>query len=218
MCYENDGDIANAFAAYFSSVFKPSTELDGDDEYKSNCVDDLVKIDSVTYDDVILAIRRDVLCFLFFRKITNGSIDCSNILSFINFAVPARSLRNYSSFQEVALQVFENCREIGSVISSFGILPRNLFVSACERVQLLKMVLFLEHRIFIVLEYHRMEHSYVQTRRSFQRRFDVRRGSSDNAIKALFEKFERTGNVNDNRIGNVGRPRSAITESNADAI
>ncbi|GBN55624.1 hypothetical protein AVEN_349-1 [Araneus ventricosus] len=25
VCYENDGDIANAFADYFKSVFKPST-------------------------------------------------------------------------------------------------------------------------------------------------------------------------------------------------
>ncbi|GBN62463.1 hypothetical protein AVEN_192811-1 [Araneus ventricosus] len=80
------------------------------------------------------------------------------------------------------------------------------------------MVLYLEQRIFLVLEYQRLEHSCVQTRRSFQRRFDVRTGPSDNAIKALFEKFERTGNANDNRIGNVGRPRSAVTESNADDI
>ncbi|GBN06408.1 hypothetical protein AVEN_139760-1 [Araneus ventricosus] len=80
------------------------------------------------------------------------------------------------------------------------------------------MVLSLEQRIFRVLEYHRLQHSCVRTRRSFQRRFDVRRGPSDNAIKALLEKFERTGNVNDDRIGNVGLPRSAVTESNASAV
>ncbi|GBM17736.1 hypothetical protein AVEN_56047-1 [Araneus ventricosus] len=80
------------------------------------------------------------------------------------------------------------------------------------------MVLSLEQRIFLVLKYHRLEHSCVQTRRSFQRRFDVRRVPSDNAIKALFEKFERTENVNDDRIENVGRPHSAVTESNADAV
>ncbi|GBM83318.1 hypothetical protein AVEN_261153-1 [Araneus ventricosus] len=33
--YENDGDISNAFAAYFSSVFKPSIYFDRDDEYKA---------------------------------------------------------------------------------------------------------------------------------------------------------------------------------------
>ncbi|GBM32489.1 hypothetical protein AVEN_131498-1 [Araneus ventricosus] len=46
----------------------------------------------------------------------------------------------------------------------------------------------------------------------------MRRGPSDNAIKALFGKFERTRNVNDDRIGNVGRQRSAFTESNDDAV
>ncbi|GBO04801.1 hypothetical protein AVEN_203888-1 [Araneus ventricosus] len=46
----------------------------------------------------------------------------------------------------------------------------------------------------------------------------MRKGPSDNAIKALFEKFERTGNVNDDRIGNVCRPSSAFTESNDDAV
>ncbi|GBM83453.1 hypothetical protein AVEN_86706-1 [Araneus ventricosus] len=56
--YENDCDIANAFADYFSSVFKPSTDFDGNDECNSNCVSDLVKIESVTYDDVVLAIRE----------------------------------------------------------------------------------------------------------------------------------------------------------------
>ncbi|GBL89969.1 hypothetical protein AVEN_178380-1 [Araneus ventricosus] len=80
------------------------------------------------------------------------------------------------------------------------------------------MVLSLEHRIFLVLEYHRLEHSCVQTMRSFQRRFDKRKGPSGNAIKALFEKFERTGSVNDDRMGNVGRSHSAVTESNADAV
>ncbi|GBM59470.1 putative RNA-directed DNA polymerase from transposon BS [Araneus ventricosus] len=58
VCYENDGDIANAFADYFKSVFKPSTNYDIKNEFKSNCVGDLVKIDSVTYDDVVLAIRE----------------------------------------------------------------------------------------------------------------------------------------------------------------
>ncbi|GBM70013.1 hypothetical protein AVEN_248831-1 [Araneus ventricosus] len=58
VCYEDDGDIANAFANYFSSVFKPSTVFDGNVNCKSNCVGDLVKIESVTYDDVVLVIRE----------------------------------------------------------------------------------------------------------------------------------------------------------------
>ncbi|GBM28801.1 hypothetical protein AVEN_130508-1 [Araneus ventricosus] len=58
VCNENDGDIANAFADYFSSVFKPSTDLDGNDDCKSNCVGDFAKIESVTYDDMVLDIRE----------------------------------------------------------------------------------------------------------------------------------------------------------------
>ncbi|GBO37362.1 hypothetical protein AVEN_274129-1 [Araneus ventricosus] len=77
------------------------------------------------------------------------------------------------------------------------------------------MVIFLVQRMFLVLEYQHLEHSCVQTRRSFQRIFLVRIGPLDNAIKAL---FERKGNVNDDRIGNVCPPRSAVTESNADAV
>ncbi|GBO12030.1 hypothetical protein AVEN_159043-1 [Araneus ventricosus] len=46
----------------------------------------------------------------------------------------------------------------------------------------------------------------------------MRRGTSDNAIKALIEKIKRTGIVNDDRIGNVCRPRSVFTESNDDAV
>ncbi|GBM16011.1 hypothetical protein AVEN_108602-1 [Araneus ventricosus] len=47
-----------AVARGVDSVFKPSTDFDGNDECKSNCVGDLVKIESVTYDDVVLAIRE----------------------------------------------------------------------------------------------------------------------------------------------------------------
>ncbi|GBN82680.1 hypothetical protein AVEN_241782-1 [Araneus ventricosus] len=56
--FENYGDIANAFAYYFSSVSKPSTVFDGNDECKSNCVGDLVKIESVIYDYVVWAIKE----------------------------------------------------------------------------------------------------------------------------------------------------------------
>ncbi|GBM60197.1 hypothetical protein AVEN_273508-1 [Araneus ventricosus] len=80
------------------------------------------------------------------------------------------------------------------------------------------MVLSLEQRIYLVLEYNLLEHSYFQARRSFQRRFDVRGGQSGNAINALFEKFKRTGNVNDERIRNIGRLSSSVTESNADVV
>ncbi|GBM23234.1 hypothetical protein AVEN_159907-1 [Araneus ventricosus] len=41
-----------------SSVFKPSTDFDGNDECRSDCVGDLVKIENVTYNDVVLAIKE----------------------------------------------------------------------------------------------------------------------------------------------------------------
>ncbi|GBN72531.1 hypothetical protein AVEN_90091-1 [Araneus ventricosus] len=41
-----------------TSVFKPSTDFDGNDECESDCVGDFVKIENVTYDDVVLAIKE----------------------------------------------------------------------------------------------------------------------------------------------------------------
>ncbi|GBM70007.1 hypothetical protein AVEN_155712-1 [Araneus ventricosus] len=64
VCYDNDSDIANAFADYFISAFKPSKVFDGNDECKSNCVGDLVKIECVTYDDVVLGIRELLIIYL----------------------------------------------------------------------------------------------------------------------------------------------------------
>ncbi|GBO04802.1 hypothetical protein AVEN_203889-1 [Araneus ventricosus] len=80
------------------------------------------------------------------------------------------------------------------------------------------MVLFWVQRVCRVLEYQHLERSCVQTKRSFQRIFLVRICPLDNAIKALFEMLERKGNVYDDRNGNVCQPRSAVTESNADAV
>lgn len=67
-----------------------------------------------------------------------------------------------------------------------------------------KMVYSLEQRIFLVLEYHRLDHSITQTRRSFQKKFSIAKGPSRNTIISLFEKFEQTGSVNDDRAGNAG--------------
>ena len=77
------------------------------------------------------------------------------------------------------------------------------------------MVYSLDQRIFLVLEFHRLEHSVVAAIRSFQRKFDVRKEAKKDTKKGLFEKFQRTGNVKDNCAGNVGRPLTATTEGNA---
>ncbi|GBM71417.1 hypothetical protein AVEN_185724-1 [Araneus ventricosus] len=60
----------------------------------SSCLRDMFNISS-------LCSRRDVSCVLFFYKVINGSIDCTDIQSAIHFAVPARSLRNQGSFPNV---------------------------------------------------------------------------------------------------------------------
>ncbi|GBM53079.1 hypothetical protein AVEN_84046-1, partial [Araneus ventricosus] len=37
---------------FFKSVFEPNTDYGKNDEFKGNCVGDLVKIDRVIYDNV----------------------------------------------------------------------------------------------------------------------------------------------------------------------
>lgn len=80
------------------------------------------------------------------------------------------------------------------------------------------MVYYLEQRIFLVLEFHRLEHSVVATRRSFQWKFNVIKGPKSDTIKDLFEKFQRTRKVKDERAGKVGRPRTATTEGIAQLV
>ncbi|XP_055928131.1 uncharacterized protein LOC129959338 [Argiope bruennichi] len=80
------------------------------------------------------------------------------------------------------------------------------------------MVYFLEQRIFLVMEFHRLEHSVVATRRSCHRKFNVTKGPKRDTIKNLFEKFQRTGNVKDDRAGKVGRKRTATTKDNAQLV
>ena len=80
------------------------------------------------------------------------------------------------------------------------------------------MVYFLKERIFLVLEFHRLEHNVPATRRSFQQKFNVTKGPKTETITELFAKFQRTGNVNDEKAGNVGRPRSTTTAANAQLV
>ncbi|GBN16432.1 hypothetical protein AVEN_205336-1 [Araneus ventricosus] len=55
----------------------------------------------------------------------------------------------------------------------------------------------------------RLERSPTSTRRNFQKRFNVPKGPDAKTIRKLFAKFEQTGNVEDNRVGNVG-PRQTV--------
>lgn len=80
------------------------------------------------------------------------------------------------------------------------------------------MTYSLEERIFLVLEFHRFGQSVTATRRSFQSKFQVTKGPQPNTIKALYEKFQRTGSVADEKINSVGRHRSVITEANVQIV
>ncbi|GBL89446.1 hypothetical protein AVEN_87796-1 [Araneus ventricosus] len=71
-----------------------------------------------------------------------------------------------------------------------------------------------EQRVFLVLEYHRLERSPTATRRSFRKRFYVPKGLDAPTIRKLFAKFERTGSVDDNRVGNVGSRQTVDTPEN----
>ncbi|GBN93228.1 hypothetical protein AVEN_265257-1 [Araneus ventricosus] len=72
----------------------------------------------------------------------------------------------------------------------------------------------IEQRVFLVLEYHRLERSPTATRRSFQKRFNVPKGADATTIRKLFAKFELTGSVDDNRVGNVGPRQTVATPEN----
>ncbi|GBN55512.1 hypothetical protein AVEN_124821-1 [Araneus ventricosus] len=72
----------------------------------------------------------------------------------------------------------------------------------------------IEQRVYLVLEYHRLKRSPTAARHSFQKQFNVPKGPDTKTIRKLFAKFERTGSVGDNRVGNVGPRQTAVTSEN----
>ena len=72
----------------------------------------------------------------------------------------------------------------------------------------------IEECVFLVLEFHRLQHSPTATRRSFQNRFNVPVGPDAKTIRMLFAKFQRTGSVDDDRKGNVGPRQTIVTPEN----
>ncbi|GBO07359.1 hypothetical protein AVEN_34532-1 [Araneus ventricosus] len=76
----------------------------------------------------------------------------------------------------------------------------------------------IEQRVFLVLEYHRLKESPTATRRSFQARFNVPKGPDAKTIRTLFAKFQRTGSVTDDLVGNVGRQQTAVTPENVATV
>ncbi|GFT00104.1 uncharacterized protein TNCV_1672401 [Trichonephila clavipes] len=78
----------------------------------------------------------------------------------------------------------------------------------------------IQERVFLVLEYHRRvpQESPTATRRSFQARFNVPKGPDAKTIRTLFAKFQRTGSVTDDLVGNVGRKQTAVTPQNVATV
>ena len=73
---------------------------------------------------------------------------------------------------------------------------------------------FIEQRVFLAMEFDRLENSFMATCRSFQNRFKVSIRPDAKTIR-LFVKFEQTAKVADDRKGNVGRGQTVITPENA---
>lgn len=81
-----------------------------------------------------------------------------------------------------------------------------------------KRFYMLEQRIFLLLEFHRLDKSFIETKHTFQRKFNIRYGPSNTVIKVLFENFQRTRNIYDDIAGNADRPTTKITEANVVVI
>ncbi|GBM85875.1 hypothetical protein AVEN_89748-1 [Araneus ventricosus] len=106
---------------------------------------------------------------------------------------------------------------IGSPERSVPLLRRERRL-AYRRKRLKPCTHSIEQRVFLVLEYHRLKESPTATRRSFQARFNVPKGPDAKTIRTLFAKFQRTGSVTDDLVGNVGRQQTAVTPENVATV
>ena len=76
----------------------------------------------------------------------------------------------------------------------------------------------LEERIFLVMEFLLLDESVTATRINFQCILSVANGPQPNAIKAIYEKFNRTGSVANDEVKTVERYRSPIAEENVQVV
>ncbi|GBM11000.1 hypothetical protein AVEN_1335-1 [Araneus ventricosus] len=91
--------------------------------------------------------------------------------------------------------------------------------SDCHVVRLCLTKEFWDSESFIAFDFRvsdifRSERSPTATRRSFQKRVNVPKGPDAKTIRKLFAKFERTGSVDDNRVGNVGLRQTVVAPEN----
>lgn len=74
--------------------------------FKNNCYSQVISSSYLrnVYELPKLKSRRDLSCLLFFYKVMNNMIDCSDILGCINIKVPNRSLRINHLFETTSVK------------------------------------------------------------------------------------------------------------------
>ncbi|GFU29176.1 DUF4817 domain-containing protein [Nephila pilipes] len=72
---------------------------------------------------------------------------------------------------------------------------------------------FKEQRVFLLLEYPRLDHNPAATRRSFQTRYNAPEVPDSKTIWKFFTKFQSTGRGRDELVGNVSPRVSALDYS-----
>lgn len=80
------------------------------------------------------------------------------------------------------------------------------------------MVFSLGQQIFILLEFHLLDHNIVENSCSFQRLFNATKRPKKDTIKVLLENFPWTGNVNHDHLKNIGRLRASVTGANVEVV
>jgi transposase len=75
-----------------------------------------------------------------------------------------------------------------------------------------------EQRVFILKEYYLSQKHPETVRRRFRKEYNTKDAPHRNTITNLIEKFERTGSVQDDKSGNVGRPSTASTSENVEKL
>lgn len=81
-----------------------------------------------------------------------------------------------------------------------------------------EMIYLIEQQIYFVLKIHRLDHSIVETRLSFQRGNKSDQKKKEIESRLWFKKKQRTGNIYKDRVCNTGHLSTAVTEVNVDSV
>jgi hypothetical protein len=78
--------------------------------------------------------------------------------------------------------------------------------------------LTIEERIYLVKKYYLNEKSDIHLRIKWPNDHSNSKPPIDKTIRYLIEKFEKTGSVLDDNVGNTGQPFTAITTENVENV